>query len=640
MKHSRWFMLVAVLIVASFVLAACPQPTPKVVEKVVTKEVEKVVTKEVQKVVTKEVQKIITKEVEKVVVATPTPKPGEEKVTLDINLGTEPPTADPSLATDTTSVTVIEQLFMGLTDLAEEDMHAIPELATKWETPDNGQTWIFHMRNDVPWVRYNPATGKVEVVKDKDGNPRIVNAHDVVYGVKRTLDPRTASDYAYVLYVIKGGEAVNTADPKKDDIDALLDQVGVEAVDDFTVKFTLEYPAAYFPQIASMWVTRPEPKWVIESKGDRWIDPGFIVTNGPYVMTEWVHEDHMVFEKNPFWPDWDKVEGNIDRIYAVMVTEASTSFAMYENNELDTAGVPLDQMDRVKSDPVLSKELVIQPIGCTYYYGFTTTKPPVDNPLVRRALSAAIDRKTLVEEVLKGGQIPANTFAPKMIFGSPAGDPDIAPWALPEDMGGWGYDKAVEQAKKWMADAGYPDGEGLDILLMHNVSEGHAKIAQAIQAMWQTAFPKATFTIETQEWKVYLKTISRKTPLEDMPHVWRLGWCADYPDENNWVHEVFNPEQGANRPRLSFDDPYVGDKIKEFSDTTIAAAHTQDPEERKALYKKAEKLLVDDIAAIAPIYYYTRVTVTKPWLKRHWHDTPHFETWVIDWAAKKAAKGG
>ena len=625
MRYSKWYLVIALLVIASFLLGACAKPTPEVIEKVVTKEVEKVVTKEVEKVVTKEV------------VVTPTPVPGEEKVTLDYNLGTEPPTLDPALATDVPSITIIEHLFLALTDLAEEDMTPIPELATKWETPDDGQTWVFHMRNDVPWVWYNPATGEVEVVKDDDGNPRVVNAHDVVYGVKRTLDPRTASDYAYVLYVIKGGEALNTADPTKDDIDALLDAVGVEAVDDFTVKFTLEYPAAYFPQIASMWVTRPEPSWVIQDKGERWIEPGFIVTNGPYVMTEWVHEDHMVFEKNPFWPDWDKVDGNVERIYAVMVTEASTAFAMYENNELDTAGVPLDQMDRVKSDPELSKQLTIQPIGCTYYYGFTTPKKPVDNPMVRRALSAAIDRKTLVEEVTKGGQIPANTFAPKMIFGSPAGDPDIAPWALPEDMGGWGYEKAVEEARKWMADAGFPDGEGLDILLMHNVSEGHAKIAQAIQAMWQEAFPKANFTIETQEWKVYLKTLS-KAPIEDMPHVWRLAWCADYPDENNWVHEVFHPTQGLNRNRMSYDDPYVGDKIKEFAEITEKAARVSDPEQRKALYKKAEKLLVDDIAAIAPIYYYTRVTVTKPWLKRHWHDITHFETWVLDWEAKKAAR--
>jgi len=557
-----------------------------------------------------------------------------EKVVLRGNLGTEPPTADPALATDTTSVTVTEQLFLGLTDLAEEDMTPVPELATHWEFSEDGLQVTFYMRNDVHWVHCDPETGEVTQLD------RVVNAHDVVYGVKRTLDPRTASDYAYVLYIIKGASDFNNADPEAENFQELMDNVGVEALDDFTVRFTLRTPAAYFLQIASMWVARPQPKWVIEEYGEAWTEPGNIVTNGPYCMKEWVHEDHMVLVKNPYWPDWDKVPGNIDELYLTMVEETSTEFAMYLNNELDYAAPPLAEMDNVKTDPVLSKELTIRPFPCTYYYGFTTTKPPVDDPRVRRALSMAIDRKTLVEEVTKGGQIPANTFAPGMIFGNAALDPRIAPWALPEELGGWGYERALEEARKLMAEAGYPDGEGLELLLMHNVSEGHSRIAQAIQAMWLEAFPKAKITIETQEWKVYLKTIEKGTPVENVPHIWRLGWCQDYPDENNWVHEVFNPVEGANRPRMSLDDPYVGDLIKRFSDLTIRAQMEQDPEVRKQLYWEAEKLLCDDIAAIAPIYYYTQVTLTKPWLTRHWHDTPHFETWYIDVEARAAAIGG
>jgi oligopeptide transport system substrate-binding protein len=557
-----------------------------------------------------------------------------EKVVLRGNLGTEPPTADPALATDTTSVTVTEQLFLGLTDLAEEDMSPLPELATHWEFSEDGLQITFYMRKDVHWVHCDPETGEVTQLD------RVVNAHDVVYGVKRTLDPRTASDYAYVLYIIKGASDFNNADPEAENFQELMDNVGVEALDDFTVRFTLRTPAAYFLQIASMWVARPQPKWVIEEYGEAWTEPGNIVTNGPYCMKEWVHEDHMVLVKNPYWPDWDKVPGNIDEIYLTMVEEISTEFAMYLNDELDYGGVPLPEMDNVKADPVLSQQLTIRPIPCTYYYGFTTTKPPVDDPRVRRALSMAIDRKTLVEEVTKGGQIPANTFAPSMIFGNAALDPGIAPWALPEELGGWGYERALEEARKLMAEAGYPDGEGLELLLMHNVSEGHSRIAQAIQAMWLEAFPKAKITIETQEWKVYLKTIEKETPVENVPHIWRLGWCQDYPDENNWVHEVFNPVEGANRPRMSLDDPYVGDLIKRFADLTLQAQMEQDPEVRKQLYWEAEKLLCDDIAAIAPIYYYTQVTLTKPWLTRHWHDTPHFETWSIDVEARAAAIGG
>ncbi len=558
-----------------------------------------------------------------------------QKVVLNYNLGTEPPTADPALATDTTSVDIDEAMFLGLTDLAEVDLAPVPELATRWENSQDGLIWTFHMRNDVPWVHCDPDTGEVTKVLDADGNPRIVNANEVVYGVKRTLDPNTGSDYSYVLYIIKGGKDLNTADPAAENFQELLDGVGVEALDDFTVKFTLRAPGGYFPQIASMWIARPMPEWVIDEYGDDWAEPGNIVTNGAYCMKEWVHEDHMVLVKNPFWYGWDLPDaGNIDEIYAVMVVEASTAYAMYLNDELDNVGAPLPEMDAIRADPVLSQELLIMPRGCTYYYGFTTTKPPVDDPNVRKALSMAIDRVTLINEVTKGEQLPANTFAPSMIFGNAAHDTDIAPWALPEDLGGTGYGQALEDAQDLMTNAGYPEGEGFEIVLMHNVSEGHARIAQAIQAMWLEAFPKAKFIVETMEWKVYLKAIQKESPLADMPHVWRLGWCLDYPDENNWIHEVVNPEEGANRYRLSYDDPYVGDLIKEFSALTMQAGAEGDPDVRKALYKRAEKLAIDEIVAMAPIYYYTRVVMIKPWLDRTFDDTNHWAKWSVDVAVR------
>ncbi len=639
LARRRWLTLWAFVVIASVVLSACAQPTPQVVKETVV--VTEVVEKEGATVV---VTKIVEKEVEKIVEVTPTPVPGEEKVTLNINWGTEPPTADPSLATDTTSVGVIEELFLGLTDLDDETMEAIPELATEWSSNEDRTVWTFKMRNDVPWVRYDPTTGQVEEVTDDEGNVRIVNAHDVVYGVKRTCDPRTGSDYAYVLYIVKGCADLNTADPEAENFQELYDAVGVRAVDDFTVEFTLEYGAGFFPQIASMWIARPMPQWIIEEKGERWIEPGFIQTNGPYVMTEWVHGDHLTLEKNPLWYGWEELAdeaGNIEKVYGVMIEEASTAFALYEDNELDTAGVPLDQIERVKADPQLSKEFVNTPINCTYYYGFITKKPPTDDVRVRKALSMGIDRKTLVETVTKGGQIPANAFTNPLNFGSPALDPDIAPWALPEDMGGWGYEKAVAEGKKLLEEAGYPDGEGLDILLMHNVSEGHARIAQAIQAMWKSAYPKINVTIETQEWRVYLKTIDRESPLEDKPNVYRLGWCADYPHANNWIHEVFHPTEGANEPLISEDDPQVGEAVAKFAQLTKQAQVEPDPEKQKELYKEAERLFVDEIVGIAPIYYYTRVAVGKPWLDRVWGDPGrlHIWKWKIDWEAKKAAMG-
>jgi oligopeptide transport system substrate-binding protein len=306
-----------------------------------------------------------------------------------------------------------------------------------------------------------------------------------------------------------------------------------------------------------------------------------------------------------------------------MITEASTSFALYENNELDSTGVPLPEMDRVKADPVLSEELRIAPAACTYYYGFTNNKPPLDDVRVRKALSQAIDRQSLSDNVLKGGQIPASTFAPPGIFGGPAPgtvgifyDPDAA--------------KAIFQ--EYLDEKGYTveDFNALDVVLMHNTSEGHARIAAAIQQMWADVLG-VEVRVENQEWAVYLDSLKNTSPLEDMPHIWRLGWCADYPDENNWVHEVFNADAGANRLRRESGD---------FDALTAAAGVELDPAKRVEMYLEAEIMLAAEEAAYAPIYHYTSVNVSKPWLTRNFPTIGGADifNWTVDMDAKLAAQ--
>ncbi|MGD8732123.1 MAG: peptide ABC transporter substrate-binding protein, partial [Anaerolineales bacterium] len=576
--------------------------------------------------------------VEKVVTATPEAMEAGLN-TVYFNWGTEPPTGDPQLATDTTSSRVIGSIMTGLTDIDDETKAAVPALATSWEPNEDSTEWTFTLRDDVPWVQYNLSAGEIEQMLDADGNPRMTTAQDVVYGVKRACDPNTGSDYAYIMYPIVGCEELNTTDPEAENFQELYDAVGVEAVDDFTVKFTLTYGAGFWPQVTTMSTTYPVYQPVVEEYGDRWVEPGFIVTNGAYVMEEWVHGDHLYLLKNDLWPMWgtDYAPGNVERLVGYTIEEDSTSFALYENNELDTSNLPLDQIDRVKADPVLSEEYVQAPSNCTYYYGFIMERDAVSDVKVRQALSMGIDRVTLVDQVLKGGQIPANTFTNPLNFGNAAEDPDIAPWALTEEKGGTGYAAAVEMGKALLEEAGYPNGDGLDILLMHNVSEGHARIAQAIQAFWSEAYPGINVTVETQEWGVYLETIQATTDVNQVPDVFRLGWCADYPHANNWVHEVFNPDQGANRTRMSVDDPQVGDLIAEFAETTVAA-QTASEEEALGLYKRAEKLLNEEIAAIAPIYYYTTVGITKPWLDRTYDEIKlHLFQWELDQAAQMEA---
>lgn len=627
MLKRKWALLAGLMVIATLVISAC-QPQTVVVEK------EKIVTQVVKETVKETVvvegtPKVVEKEVTKVVetVVTATPMPSDEPVTLDWNLGNEPPQVDPALSTDTTSVQVDELLFLGLTDFDDVTSEVIPELATEWSVSEDGLVWTFKMRDDVPWVRYNPATEETTIMTDEEGNPQMVTANDIEYAVKRTLDPATGSDYAYVLYIIEGAMAYNSGEETDPET------VGVNAVDDYTIEFTLRNPAGYFPGIASMWVARPVYQPVIDEYQARWVEPGIIVSNGPYVMADWKHFDSMVVVKNPHYYDADKVQ--IERVEMTMIVENSTSFAMYENNELDDDTVPLEEMDRVKEDPVLSEELTIAPGVCTYYYGFTNNKPPFDDPLVRRAFSAAIDRVSLVENVTKGGQLPANTFAPAGIFGAVPQDPDIAPWALDPELG-------KEKAQEWLAEAGYPNGEGFPtVTLMHNTSEGHRAIAEAIQAMWRETL-NVEVEVVNQEWGVYLETVRNTTPLADMPHIWRLGWCADYADENNWVHEVFNNSEGANNLRRGcLDENCTEVEELEFDRLTKEAGAEQDPVKRQELYKEAERQLSDVEAAYAPIYYYTNVRVTKPWLSRTFQNIggQHFDKWTIDWEAKKTATG-
>ena len=561
------------------------------------------------------------KVVETVVVEVTPTNPDANKVRVDSVIGTEPPSLDPALATDTTSVFMIRQMFMGLVAF-DEKANLVPALATEWNVSADGLKWTYKMRNDVKWVTRNPNTGEITEVGP-------VTANDVVYGTLRTLDPRTASDYAYVLYVLQGAEEFNTAKPDDENFENIKAAVGVKALDDYTVEFTLKAPAAYFPSITGLWVMYPQPQAVIEQYGNNWTEAGLIVTNGAYTLRKWTHGAEIWLEKNPLWMNAKDVQ--IELFGGPIIQEESTAMAMYENNAIDLMadpgwGPPLPDMDRIKADATLSKELTIAPRLCTYYYGFVVTKKPFDNVMVRKAFSAAIDRQSLIDNLLKGEQKPAHSFAPPGIFGNVADDMSIGAFIVEGT-----YADRVAQAKTWLQDAGFPNGKGLDVVLMHNTSEAHAQIAQAVQAMWQEAFPDANIKIENQEWNVYLKTLLPESPDAEKPDVYLMGWCADYPDENNWLNEVFNAKSGQNYAK--YDNP-------EFNKLVEQAAFEPDPAKRQELYKQAETIFADD-APIAPIYYYTYVNMYKPWL------TPvispvggsPIDQWKIDWAAKKAALG-
>jgi oligopeptide transport system substrate-binding protein len=347
------------------------------------------------------------------------------------------------------------------------------------------------------------------------------------------------------------------------------------------------------------------PQWAIEEHGDKWTEAENMVSNGPYKLETWEHENKIVLVKNPDW--WGAKDVTIDKVTWFMVQEDSTGVAMYENDELDFYGaqigaIPPADMDRMKADPELSKQLNIVPDLATYYYAFNVTKPPFDDVLVRKAFAASIDRQKLIDDVTKANQEPATTFACRGIFG----------FVPPEENIGIQYDP--DQATKWLEEAGYPGGAGLpEITLMFNFTEGHQAIAQFVQAQWKEHLG-VEVKLASQEWKVYLQTRQ-----EDPPQVFRAGWGADYPDANNFLNEVMHSESPNNDTRW---------KNEEFDQLVKDAAVETDPDKRLEMYKRADQILCEEDVAMIPLYWYTQSLLAKPWLEYNYIPTGGQELWT------------
>jgi len=624
--RSKLFLLFSLVIVATMVLAACQPAATPVVQTVV---VEKPVTVE-QTVVVKETQVVEqTKIVEgKPVIITakpaptkppaptvaPTKAPAGPKVLKISFLSGDIPTLDPSLAEDTSSVQVIQELTVGLTQLDEVNIAVVPGIAEKWDLSADGKTITFHLRKNIPWVKYDTVSKKVINVMNcaETPAPRMVTAADVAYGIERTLDPKNASPYAYVLYGALGGDQGKAVAYK--DV--------VKVVDDATIEIKFFQAAAYNLNIAGMWVARAEPKWLIEgddctqARGERWIETGFNQSYGPYALKEWVHDSYLTLVKNPLWPgdQWTPV-AKIDEININMIDDTG-AMANYEAGDQDVVNPPLADMDRVKKDATLSKELKIAPSLSTYYYGYNTKAKIVDDVRVRQALSMAVDRQALIDNVTKGQQEPAQWFCRPGLVGCPT----------IKDYPNLGVKFDVAKAKATL-DAYLKEknttADKLDLTLVFNTSSGHQKIAEAIQAMWKQNLG-VNVKLVNQEWSVFLKTT--KDPA-GTPQIFRMGWSLDYPDANNFTFEVAafggsqNPAKGGG---FNWKNP-------KFEQLVRDAAKEQDPKKRIDLYSQAEQILVWDDAVMIPLYWYTTVVLTKPYVTRTYSNTgsQHYEKWDI-----------
>ena len=257
----------------------------------------------------------------------------QEKV-LHWNLGVNPTTIDPSYATNTASQQIDHALFLGLTDIDDETLKVVPRLATSWEVSEDGTTWTFHLRREAMW---------------SDGTP--VTAHDITFAIERTLDLKLPSPLTQKLYVLKGAEEYHSGSGRARD-------VGVEAIDNHTVRFTLIAPNDCFPALLSEPVFYPQPRSIVEDYGTNWTQPEHIVTDGAYILGQWVN-DRIILYKSATYYAADKVD--IDEVYCHVIEDEQEALVMYKGGKIDVTAVGEDQLEEIKADPMLSRQLRIYP---------------------------------------------------------------------------------------------------------------------------------------------------------------------------------------------------------------------------------------------------------------------------------------
>ncbi|QTA93863.1 Leucine binding and solute-binding domains-containing protein [Desulfonema magnum] len=506
-----------------------------------------------------------------------------EEVTLRLPVEGIIPTIDPGLTSDVTSIELTEQLFLALTDFDPKTYEPVPEFATEWKASQNGKFYLFKLREDVTWTNGEPVT-----------------AHDVVWAIRRNIDPKTEAPFAHALYALKNARAIHKGKLKD------ISKIGVNAIDDFTLWFRLEHPVAYFPALVSLWIYRPLPRNTIEKYKDKWTEPKNIQTNGSYKLIAWEKGMAMALQKNQDYYDAKNVR--IPKICYYVIPESSVGLAMYKNNQLDIIGdsylrLPMAELPNILADPVLSAEYSQQPMFSTYAYAFSTN-PPLDNVLVRKAIAAAINRKLIIAFITKGGERAAKTYVTPPAFGS----------VDPEDGVGINFNPA--QAKKWLAEAGYPDGKGLpEIMLTYNDSETHREIARAIQ-IFLKYYLNITLKLDERNWSDYLESLSNPSEL----HMFRIGWSGDYPDASNWFDSL--PHY------FSFDKMAWGNS--EFVKTVRLAEKEQSLLERKKLYMRAEQIMCEEDCVVTPIFFDIGKYLVKPRIKG-WYNMALGGQHIRDW---------
>lgn len=474
--------------------------------------------------------------------------------------GSEPQSMDPHKAEGVPSSNILRDLFEGLTG-ESPDGRVVPAGAESWDITSDGLTYTFYLRQDAHWSNGDPVT-----------------AEDFAFGLRRSADPETGSEYSQMLAPILNAEAVIAGKLP-------VDQLAVTVLDPYTLQIKLKGPTPYFLGLLNHSSTYPVNKKNIEQYGEGFARPGKLVSNGAFVLKEWVVRSHISVTKNPYY--WDKDHVILTEVRYYPIEDQSTAIKRYRAGELDwTYELPNNQFKWLSRH--MPEDLQISPYLGVYYYGFNLTRPPFkNNPDLRKALSMAIEREILTDKVTRFGEIPNYAYVPE---GIPGYTPQKASWANLD------HDTRIKQAKALYHKAGYSKEKPLSIEIRYNTSENHKKIALAIAAMWKQNLGVKTVLIN-EEWKVFLKNRKQKKLTE----VFRAGWIGDYADPFNFL-ELLHSKHGINDS--GYNNPVYDQLLEKIS-------LEKNLLKRNQYMQQAESIILED-QPIAPIYTYVTKRLVRP----------------------------
>ncbi|GGE07576.1 ABC transporter substrate-binding protein [Aureimonas endophytica] len=457
----------------------------------------------------------------------------------------EPQTLDQAHVSIDIEGYVISDLYEGLV-VYGPDGKVIPGAAESWTISDDKTTYRFKLRDNAKW---------------SDGSP--VTAEDFVFSYRRFEDPKEAAGYANLFYPVKNAEAINTGA-------MAVDQLGVKAVDAKTLEITLERPTPYLLELLAHYAVAPVNKASVEKNGKDFVKPGLMVSNGAFMLTENIANDHITVVKNPNY--WDAANVKLDKVIFYPTEDQAAAARRFEAGELDVNyGFPSEQTDYLKQK-LGADQIRIAPQLSTYYYAFDTRHEPFNDVRVRKALAMAIDREFLAREIYKGAQIPFYGTVPPGIPNY--GEPEKSDYADLDQL------DREDKAKELLKEAGYGEGgKPLKIDIRYNTNSNHEKVATAMAGNWKALGAAVTLTnLDVKSHYAYLNDGGSFD-------VARASWGADYADAENFLALDISTNKTFN----------YGHWKNEKYDALMAQSYTEmDPAKRSALLHEAERIVLSE----------------------------------------------